>query len=53
MKETRCPNSGALLFTPEASELETIALKEDNKQLKERLDRMEILLQSLIKDSNV
>ena len=53
MKETRCSNSGALLFHPGLSELETLAIKKENKKLKNQLDKLEILVNKLIEDKNV
>jgi hypothetical protein len=48
MKESRCRNSGALLFHPTPEDLETISIKEENKALKERLEKLEILVKGLI-----
>ena len=53
MKETRCKNSGALLFHTEPQDLETIKLKEENKNLKTRLDKIELMLNDIIKDKHV
>ena len=51
MIETRCKNSGALLFRPSGSEQETINIKKENKKLKDRLDKLEKLVLAM-KDNN-
>lgn len=47
MKETRCKNSGALLFHPSPEDLETISIKQENTDLKKRMDILERLVHNL------
>jgi hypothetical protein len=53
MKEHRCINSGALLFTPGPGDLETIRIREDNKALSEKVDRLEKMVINLLENKDV
>ena len=53
MKESRCKNSGALLFTPGPVENETIRIREDNKKLNEKVAKLEKLVNQLLENASV
>lgn len=48
MKESRCPNSGALLFHPGPQELEHLKTREENQLLKEKVDKLEKMVMDLL-----
>jgi hypothetical protein len=48
MNESRCSNSGALLFHPSASDKETLKIKADNKALTEKVERLEKLVLQML-----
>jgi hypothetical protein len=48
MREHRCKNSGALLFNIGPREKETLSLKKETKELKERIEKLEAIIQQLI-----
>jgi len=52
MRETRCPNTGSLLFHPSPADLETIRIREDNELLKNKVDRLEKLVEQLLENQH-
>lgn len=53
MKEKRCINSGALLFFPSPEDQEKIEIKKENKELKERLEKLEYIVDDLLSNKEL
>ena len=52
MNESRCPNSRALIFQPGPQEREHMKTREENKALKEKVDRLEKIVEQLLEAKN-